>query len=121
METEGYKNNLFERYGLLPEQFIPLSAAPASPEFQLMAAVLIDAIASYITNKNKDTRMARQLYQEDVEWFQSTDTIWPFSFENISAALGLDAQAVRERIFREDSPSQKPMLKLMTYNRTRML
>lgn len=121
METGVYEDDPLEPYVLLPEQFAPLLAAPASPEFQLMVALLIDGIASYLKNKNKNTRMARQLYQEDVEWFRSTDTRWPFSFENISAALGLDAQAVREWLFRKDSPSQMPKTRLMNYSRIRML
>src|SRR5262249_14598525 len=31
-------------------------------------------------------------------WFASTDRRWPYSFENICAALGLDARGIRRRL-----------------------
>lgn len=109
----------FEPDTMLPEQFT-LPAADASPERRLMAAVLEDAIKVYLQYKGMNSRKACCLFREVEEWFLSTDMDWPYSFENISAVLGLDTQAVRGRLLRKDSPVRIPEIGLTTYYRTKI-
>ncbi|TSC80779.1 MAG: hypothetical protein G01um101429_88 [Parcubacteria group bacterium Gr01-1014_29] len=119
METGIYENELFESYVLLPEQVTSLAAAD-SPEHRFMRVVLEDALKGYQRYKDKKSLRARRLFQEDEKWFRSADVSWPFSFENICMALGLDAQAVRKELFRKDSKVKVPMINLITYHRTKI-
>lgn len=107
METKVYENEPLGPMNILPSQFYSVGGVKSS-EWRLMFAVLGNAVESYLRYKNMDLPKARRLFQEDKEWFQSTDTTWLCSFENICMVLDLDAGAVREALFREDSPSTKP-------------
>ena len=72
------------------------------PERRLMLAVLESAISDWLVRRG--TRVAarhdlRVAVDEDLAgWFASTDRRWPYSFENICAALGLDAGGIRRRL-----------------------
>jgi hypothetical protein len=72
------------------------------PERRLMLAVLESAIAEWLVRR--ETRVAprhaaRVCVDEDLPgWFASSDRRWPYSFENICAALGLDAGGIRRRL-----------------------
>lgn len=101
---------------ILPEQFAHLSAAANSPERRLMLAVFESSLHDYQQNKGMGSRRACRLFHETEEWFRSADTTWLFSFENICMVLGLDAQAVREALFRKDSQSQMPTIRVVAYN-----
>lgn len=82
---------------VLPSQFFSLPGRGASlqPEKHLMVAVLADAVGAVQKNVTARDRRARLLFVEAMEWFQSDDTDWPFSFVNICHALGLEPGYLR--------------------------
>ena len=72
------------------------------PERRLMLAVLESAISDWLVRRGTQVAARHDLrvaVDEDLaSWFASTDRRWPYSFENICAALGLDAGGVRRRL-----------------------
>jgi hypothetical protein len=90
---------------ILPAQ---LATSPEwLPEQRLMAAVLEEAFrclhGKALIDGGAETgevRRRRRLVPQQAAalWFVSPDTSWPFSFENICAALELDAGALRQRL-----------------------
>jgi len=67
-----------------------------TPEQRLMLAVLQDALCSLFRGAH-DVRQ-RQLCNKAACWIDDGNTEWPYSFENICVALGLDAATVRRRL-----------------------
>ena len=67
-----------------------------------MLAVLESAIAEWLVRREtcvRPRRAARVPVDEDLPgWFASSDRRWPYSFENICSALGLDAGGIRRRL-----------------------
>lgn len=86
---------------VLPSQWTDLLRAAASPERRLMAAVMIDAIRDHRAGIGARSGRARQLGHLAAHWIASTETTWPFSFENICAAFDVDAADLRRRLQRE--------------------
>ena len=82
---------------VLPSQFYGKGGLDASlqPEKRLMLAVVEDAFATFQECLPGLTYRQRRLFKEVEEWFASTDETWPFSFQNICAALNLDADYLR--------------------------
>ena len=82
---------------ILPSQFFEqIKGEPsAQPEKRLMLAVVEDAFATFQECLPGLTYRQRRLFKEVEEWFASTDETWPFSFQNICAALNLDADYLR--------------------------
>lgn len=76
---------------LLPSQYFG-SRRMETPEHRLMIAVLLDALDCI--RKHRDQR----LFDEAKHWFLADETEWPYSFEQICAALDLDADDVRRRL-----------------------
>jgi hypothetical protein len=78
---------------MLPVQVQPRARADVLPEMRLMVAVLQDAVDCIRKRSAADPtgRTAR----DAAAWMSSRDTDWPFSFERICEALGLDADRVR--------------------------
>jgi hypothetical protein len=72
------------------------------PERRLMLAVLESAIGDWLVRRNRQVAARHDLpvaVDEDLAgWFASTDRRWPYSYENICAALGLDAGGIRRRL-----------------------
>lgn len=65
------------------------------PEIRLMLAVMEDAVATYQRCAG-DPRRAHQTDLAEVEgWIDSTDRDWPYSFENVCAALDFEPEALR--------------------------
>ena len=63
-----------------------------------MAAVLVDAVATWRRyHKARDARSRARL-AEVVAWLEDPAAAWPFSFERICAELELDAARIRERL-----------------------
>lgn len=87
---------------MLPVQFIELLQRPSerTPELRLMAAVLEDAIRTFCRCAASQTARSRRLFEETAEWFDTSDVSWPFSFENICDALGLEAEWIRRLLRR---------------------
>jgi hypothetical protein len=64
-----------------------------------MLAVMENGIATYLRYASEAhipaKRRARRLFGEAKAWVESSDTSWPFSFENLCTALGFDASQLR--------------------------
>ncbi len=82
---------------VLPEQFynLPDNTYKVRSEVALMYAVLDDAVRCFQRQAVTDGRRAQRLAREAEEWFFTDNYHWPFSFVNICAVLGLDAEYLR--------------------------
>ena len=107
---------------LLPVQFVELFQRSSNriPEVALMAAVLEDAILSFCRCAGSRGVRSQRLFQETAEWFASSDTVWPFAFENICDALALKSDWIRGLLHRwqdnqqttADRPATIPSVRL---------
>jgi len=90
---------------LLPVQFVELLQRPADrpPEVRLMVAVLEDALRVFCGFAGSSGRKNQRLYRQAADWFESPDTSWPFAFENICDALGLEPEWIRQLLRRWDA------------------
>jgi hypothetical protein len=82
---------------ILPSQFFErIKSKPSvQPEKRLMLAVMEDAIVTFQKCLPGTTRRQRRLLKEVEDWFASAEAGWPFSFQNICAALDLNADYLR--------------------------
>lgn len=87
---------------IVPSQFFDRIKAERSsqPEKRLMLAVMEDAVATFQKSAPGTTRRQRRLLKETEEWIGSADNSWPFSFENICAALDIEPEYLRGGISR---------------------
>src|SRR5262245_59769294 len=100
--------------GILPDQILPSDTRqlPGGGARALMWAVLEEAIMCLAGNPpsvGRSRRPTAQLALQAERWVRSDDQTWPFSFENLCAALGLDAPALRAALLeaaRTPSPVQ---------------
>ncbi|MBI4528104.1 MAG: hypothetical protein HY695_30280 [Deltaproteobacteria bacterium] len=84
---------------MLPEQFFgPASLATVSPEAALMCAVLEDALLCFQRKFETGRRCIPRTAKEAENWFFSDDSRRLFSFVSICAVLGLEPEAVRQRL-----------------------
>ena len=76
------------------------SRLPSFDNRRLMRAVLAEALLTYRTGLS--ARSARQRVEAcSIEaWVSSQDTDWPFAFENVCDSLGIDPNAIRDRMRR---------------------
>jgi hypothetical protein len=65
-----------------------------------MGAVLQYAIRSFCECNGSRGVRSRKLFDETSQWFASRDHDWPFAFESICAALGIEPDWIR-RLLRE--------------------
>lgn len=91
---------MFEPDILLPEQFRALHGKVLSSEQRLLFAILEDAIHCYQVYASALRPRDRKVFHEAEAWFESLDTEWFFSFENVCAILGLSADYVRRAMRR---------------------
>ena len=82
---------------IVPSQFFDRIKVEnsAQPEKRLMLAVMEDAISTFQKSVRGLTRRQRRLLRETEEWVGSADNHWPFSFENICAALDIEPAYLR--------------------------
>jgi hypothetical protein len=82
---------------LVPAQYFQQVGADAAsqPEKRLMLAVLEDAIATFQRHFLSETPRGKRLVEEVKDWMAGAGGEWPFSFDNICAALDLDPQCLR--------------------------
>ena len=78
---------------------MPRPAFAAAPERALMHAVLDDAIGCLAGDVGQ-RRERGTLAAEARQWIDDPDRRWPYSFENVCDALGLDADYMRARLRR---------------------
>ena len=69
-----------------------LSREPAN---RLMLAILEEALATFQRGLNSPVPEQRRRFHEVDDWVASADTDWPFSFENVCAALMMDPDYIR--------------------------
>jgi len=88
---------LFEPDVLLPAQFFAAfrRMGALDRERLLMLAVLEDAVDCYQKYSLAKDPRGRQLFAEALEWVDSADKTWLFSFENICDTLEIDPSYVR--------------------------
>jgi hypothetical protein len=91
-----------EPEAVLPSQYFAQAALDASlqPEKRLMLAVLEDAVGTFQKYVNARERGGQKQFDEVEDWFLSDDHGWPYSFVNISHALGLDVGYLRRGLSR---------------------
>ena len=79
---------------VLPEQFHGSSGHTDSSQgtLALMRAVLEDAVHCFQKSQGVETS---RLAKDAEQWLFADDQHWPFSFINICAVLGLDAEYIR--------------------------
>jgi len=92
---------------ILPVQHFGLPRKQA-PEQRLMIAVLHDALDCLEKYRFAANRRGNQLFHEAKQWFLADETHWPYSFECICAVLGLDSNAVRQRLRLPSRPQSEP-------------
>lgn len=82
---------------LVPAQYFNRIGSDVAfqPEKKLMLAVLEEAIATFQRHALADTPRARRLIEEVEKWTAESHSAWPFSFENICAALDLEPEYLR--------------------------
>ncbi len=82
---------------MLPSQYFVARRSPTA-EYQLMVAVLQEAIRC--VEKYRDARdyRSRRLYHEVTQWFLANEPSWPYSFSCICDVIGLEADAVRQSL-----------------------
>jgi hypothetical protein len=83
---------LFALDALLPVQYFE-RRAPFEPERRLMWAVLADAVETY--RKCVGDAKRNEEFAEVESWILDADGDWFFSFENICATVGIDAEYLR--------------------------
>jgi hypothetical protein len=88
---------LFEPDLITPEQHRDRIEAESTdrPEIRLMLAVMEEAVATYQRFAVDPMRRNQRLFEEAEGWIDSTDTSWPYSFENICAALKFEPDSLR--------------------------
>ena len=107
--------------GLLPVQFVELlqRSAERTPEQRLMVAVLEDALRTFCGRGGSPGRRNRRLFQEAADWFASSDASWPFAFEYICDALGLEPAWIRQLLRRSEGmqPARIPTIRRLAGTR----
>ena len=90
----------FDSDGLRADAGGPLHESSRCCEHRLMLAVLRDAIECYQKYAHAREPRGRTLFADAALWIDSSDPEWPFSYENICEALGLDPAYVRRGLSR---------------------
>ncbi len=69
-----------------------------SGEKALMLAVLEDGIRCFQEHLTNPRSNPRLLSKQAEEWIRAVDYEWPFSFNNVCETLGIDPDALREKL-----------------------
>ena len=94
-------NHIFEPDVTLASELLPERSGLPVPEHALMLAVLEDAARCLLNRWSATHPKERVLYQDARDWFRSTEHARLYDFENVCDVLGIDADYLRGRIFRE--------------------
>ena len=88
---------MFEPDLITPDQYRDRVSAELvdQPEVRLMLAVMEDAVATYQRYATDSGRRGRRLFEEAQDWIMSSDSSWPYSFENICHALHFNPDSLR--------------------------
>jgi len=116
MTDEHILRHLLQPETLLLSQYLDrVVAEPTTqPEKRLMLAVLESAVATYQKHVLATSRRGRRLFAESEAWVTVPGDGWVFSFENICAALRLDADFVRLglRRWRDDARARSTEIRV---------
>ena len=69
-----------------------------SGEKALMLAVLEDGIRCFQEHLTNPRSNPRLLSKQSEDWIRAVDYEWPFSFNNVCETLGIDPDALREKL-----------------------
>ena len=88
---------------MLPEQYLQQAGARLTePQKRLMLAVLMSAVSDCQRRAGVRATPApaadRRAMSEALAYVESTDRKWPFSFENLCEAVGLDPGWLRRNL-----------------------
>ena len=89
---------------VLPTQYLRgADSSVGDPHKRLMAAVLQTVVddcrgSAYRRARGYRTAIARRVVRKATAYMASADRTWPFSFENLCEALGLDASQLRTQL-----------------------
>jgi hypothetical protein len=89
---------------LLPVQYVRQAGAHRiEPQKRLMIAVLQTVVDDFRRTRDRlaagiHSTRDRRAYEQAMAYLVSTDRTWPFSFENICEAIGLDAHGLRTEL-----------------------
>ncbi|MGD0948095.1 MAG: hypothetical protein ABSA52_11750 [Candidatus Binatia bacterium] len=97
LQLAGVPSSLTQPDIILPSQHFGPRRKQA-PEQRLMIAVLHDALDCVEKYRFATIRHGRRLFHEAKQWFLADEADWPYSFECICGILGLDSNAVRQRL-----------------------
>jgi hypothetical protein len=102
MDLRHAVDDLLEPAFVLPDQLARRAGCGAreSAVHRLMLGILRDAVDLYLKALTPGNRVATKRLREVVAWFASNDRQWPFSFERICEALGLEADYIRSGLYR---------------------
>lgn len=100
--TEERTSTPLEPDTLVPAQYFDRVGSDAAfqPEKRLMLAVLEEAIATFQRHVMLDNRRSQRLVEEVEAWTSGAEANWPFSFENVCAALDLEPEYLRSGMAR---------------------
>ena len=107
-----------EGEAVLPAQLLGRQT-PDSPERQLMAAVLADAVSQYRQYALVRGARAGGMFAEAARWIGSDDVSWPYSFRNICDVLGIDGDALRDELRRWRAARETRMVEALGVVRLR--
>jgi hypothetical protein len=102
MDLRHAADDLLEPALVLPEQMsrrTVLGARQSAPH-RLMLGILRDAVDLYLKATRPGNHVSPKHVREVAAWFASDDRQWPFSFERICEALGLEADYLRAGLHR---------------------
>ncbi len=74
---------------------VAVETAPSTPSKRLALAILQDAILAIERGVRSSNVQQRREFHDVERWVDNTAVDWPFSFENVCATVGLDADYVR--------------------------
>lgn len=89
------------------------------PEIRLMLAVMEDAVATFQRYANDPGKRSQRLFEESQSWINSTDTSWPYSFENICTALRFEPERLRQGLeaWRREQTANRPRVYRFPFRR----
>src|SRR5437016_13032981 len=91
-------------HDMLPMQCLrSADSCQVEPHKRLMAAVLQTVVddcrgSAYRRARGYTTPISRREVRRATAFVASTDRTWPFSFENLCEALGLDSRSLRRQL-----------------------
>jgi hypothetical protein len=87
---------------VLPVQYLRIAGRyRREPQVRLMVAVLqtvVDDLSSLTCEQGVEPARAAGPYEQARAYVASRDRSWPFSFENLCEAIGLDADGLRRQL-----------------------